>query len=123
MSANGVTALSQHIKAGKLRGLAVASQNRHPGFPDIPTTKELGHPYANFTLWQGVFAPAGIPESILKVLTSTLESVFKDPEVVQSATRVGITLDYKNPEEFRQFIAEETKVLEKVAKEVNLSKK
>jgi tripartite-type tricarboxylate transporter receptor subunit TctC len=115
--------MGPQIKAGKLRGLAVTSKTRHPDFPQILTTAELGHPYVDFSIGIGVFAPAGVPKSVLNVLVPTLENIFKNPEIVQRATNAGFSVAYMGPQEFQTFIDSRRQVYEKVAHEVGLAKK
>lgn len=111
------------IKAGKLRGLAITSKTRHPDFPEIPTTAELGYPYVNLSTWQGVFAPAGVPPSVVNTLVPALEKIFKNPEIRQRAVKAGYEPDWKGPEEFRKFVESEIRAVEKIAKDINMSKK
>lgn len=118
-----LTTLASQIKAGKLRGLAVTSKQRHPALPDVPTTAELGFPYAHFSTWFGVFAPAGVPKPVVDVLVSTLEKIFTNPEIGQRAAKAGLTVDYMDPEELRQFMETSIKVVEKTARDANMIKK
>jgi len=123
MTSSGFITLGPHIKAGKLRPLAVVSKTRHPNFPNIPTTAEEGYPYVNYCEWVGVFAPTGMPQPILDVLIPALEKVFKDPEVIERAKAADFTVDYKNPQEFRKFIESENLTWGKVYKDAGLSVK
>jgi tripartite-type tricarboxylate transporter receptor subunit TctC len=118
-----LTTLAPQIKAGKLRGLAMTSKTRHPDLPDVPTTAEIGYPNIRFSTWFGIFAPAGVPNSVVDILVPTLEKIFKDPEVGQRAIRSGFTVDYKDPEELRKFVETQMQITEKVAREANLIKK
>ncbi len=123
MTSSTITAQGAQIKAGKLRGLAITSKTRHPDFPNIPTTAELGYPDVNFLIWFGIFAPAGVPQAILNVLVPAVEKVFKNPEVVQRATTAGIRAEYKTPEELRYIIESDIRIVEKVAQDANLVQK
>jgi len=123
MSTNTIITLAPQIKAGKLRGLAITSKTRNPEFPDIPTTAEAGYPYVNIGLWAGLFAPAGVPQQVLDVLVPSLEKVFKNPDVVDRATKAGFIMDYKNPEEFRKLMESDIPVVEKSTRDLGLSKK
>jgi tripartite-type tricarboxylate transporter receptor subunit TctC len=123
MSSNTLATLSPQIKAGALRGLAIAAKKRHPDFPDIPTTTELGHPEINFAVWFAVFAPTGVPQQVVDVLVPAVEKVFKNPDVVQRATKVGIDVDYMGPNELRKHMESELKTVEKVARDANIPKK
>jgi tripartite-type tricarboxylate transporter receptor subunit TctC len=63
----GGNSVTSHIKAGRLRGLAVAGKKRSPAFPDLPTLSEF-YPGLEVTAWLGIFAPAGVPEPVLAKL-------------------------------------------------------
>ena len=123
MTSSGFMTLGPHIKAGRLRPLATVAKNRHPDFPNIPTTAEEGYPYVNFCDWLGVFAPVGVPQQVQDVLVPALEKVFKDPQVSERAKAVFLTPDYKNPQEFRKFIESENLTWGKVYKDAGLSVK
>ena len=123
MSSNTLATLSPQIKAGALRGLAIAAKKRHPDFPDIPTTTELGQPDINFAVWFAVFAPTGVPQQVVDVLVPAVEKVFKNPDVVQRATKVGIEVDYMGPNELRKHMESELKIVETVARDANIPKK
>jgi tripartite-type tricarboxylate transporter receptor subunit TctC len=118
-----LTTLVSQIKAGKLRALAITSKNRHPDLPDVPTTAELGHSYARFSTWFGVFAPAGVPKPVVTVLVPTLAKIFKNPAIEQRALKAGLTVDYKNPEELRKFMESAIQITEKTARDANLINK
>jgi tripartite-type tricarboxylate transporter receptor subunit TctC len=82
---NSVTA---HIKAGRLRGLAVAGKKRSPAFPDLPTLGEL-YPGLEVTAWLGVFAPAGVPAPVLSRLHDEINRLLAAPEVRDKILGVG----------------------------------
>jgi tripartite-type tricarboxylate transporter receptor subunit TctC len=115
--------LGPHIKAGKVRGLAYTTKIRDPNYPDIPTATELGYPCESYDGWFGVFVPAGVPQHVLNILIPALEKTFKNPEVVQRATKVGCTVKYRDPEEFRKYIESRKPIMEKIAQDANLIKK
>ena len=73
MSSSSVASLGKHISAGKLRGLAISSKKRHPDFPNMPTTTELGYPESSFAVWTGVLAPTGVPKQVVDVLVPQLK--------------------------------------------------
>jgi len=110
-----------HIRAGKLRPIAVRSPQRVKPLPDVPAVNE--HPgmkeYASVN-WLGFFAPAGTPAPIVDKLASTLISVVKLPEMIaelesQASTPVGST-----PAEFKTFVAEEVARWKKLAAETGM---
>ena len=81
-----------HVKAGKLRALAVTSLNRSPLFPDVPTIAESGYPgYEDVTL-NMLLAPAGTPKDILLRLQSEVAKAYTQPELVAKFAERGIEL-------------------------------
>ncbi|HYE39640.1 MAG TPA: tripartite tricarboxylate transporter substrate binding protein [Ramlibacter sp.] len=67
-----------HIKAGKLRALAVLSEKRSPALPDVPTTKEAGLPEFQVSAWNAIFAPKGTSPEVVKRLNDALQKALKD---------------------------------------------
>ena len=82
---NSVTA---HIKAGRLRGLAVAGKKRSAAFPDLPTLGEF-YPGLEVTAWLGVFAPSGVPAAVLSRLHEVINRLLAAPEVRGKILGVG----------------------------------
>jgi tripartite-type tricarboxylate transporter receptor subunit TctC len=70
-----------HIKAGKIRALAVSAARRIPTLPDVPTLGELGYPGMEDYTWAGVFAPAGTPAEIAQRLNEVILKIAHSPEV------------------------------------------
>ena len=123
MTSNTLATLGSQIKAGKLRGLGIGAKKRHPDFPDIPTTAEIGHPDVNFAVWFAVYTPTGVPQQVVDVLVPTVEKIFENPEVIQRCTKLGIEVDYMGPAEIRKQIETQLRIVEKVAREANIQKK
>jgi tripartite-type tricarboxylate transporter receptor subunit TctC len=122
MISSSTGSLSQQLKAGTLRGLAISSKKRHPDFPNIPTTAELGHPDINLVVWLGMFAPAGVPGQVTDVLVPAVEKAFKDPEVVQRGVKAGLVVEYLGPEDTRKLVESGLRMVRKVAQEADLVK-
>lgn len=122
MASSSVASLGQHIKAGKVRALAISSEKRHPDLPDVPTTFELGYPESNFAVWTGVFAPAGVPQQVIDVLVPAVEKAFKKPDVVERAIKLGYEVEFMGPERLGKSLASEIGVIRQVAQEANLVK-
>jgi tripartite-type tricarboxylate transporter receptor subunit TctC len=70
-----------HIKAGKIRALAVSAARRVPSLPDVPTLAELGYPGMEDYTWVGFFAPAGTPPEIAQKLNDALVRAAHDPQI------------------------------------------
>jgi tripartite-type tricarboxylate transporter receptor subunit TctC len=75
-----------HIKEGKVRALAVASEQRLPQLPDVPTLAELGYPQLNLSSWSGIAAPAGTPEPVVQKIYQAVRQAASDP-AMQNALR------------------------------------
>ncbi|MDB5944163.1 MAG: transporter substrate-binding protein [Ramlibacter sp.] len=81
LSVNSGPAIMQHMKAGKLRALAVGAPARLEAFPSVPTLGELGYPAANMTSLFGVFAPAGVPQPVLDRLNAEINKALAQPDL------------------------------------------
>jgi tripartite-type tricarboxylate transporter receptor subunit TctC len=79
-----------HVKAGKLRALAVASAKRMRALPEVPTTAEAGVPGVEIEIWLGAFAPKGTPRELLLRLNSEINKVLDMPDVRERITQDGI---------------------------------
>ena len=72
---------SSHIRAGKLRAIAVTSAKRSPSFPDIPTAIESGLPGFEVTSWYGIWVPAGTPRAIVQRLQALVAKAMEEPDM------------------------------------------
>jgi tripartite-type tricarboxylate transporter receptor subunit TctC len=97
-----------HIKAGKVRALAVSGETRNPTFPDVPTMKEQGFDLVSYS-WFGLSGPAKLPPPIVERLAREMQVVLKDPEVVKRWQEIGAEASTMTPEEYTQFIRKELK--------------
>src|SRR6266851_1810227 len=79
-----------HIRAGKLRALAVTGAARNAALPDVPTIAESGLPGYECTLWQAMVAPAGTPAAIVARLNREVTAVLEDPEVRATFAKNGV---------------------------------
>jgi tripartite-type tricarboxylate transporter receptor subunit TctC len=109
-----------HIKAGKLRAIAVGSAKRSPAMPHIPTVAEAGVPGYEMVLWFGVLAPAGTPKPVVAKIQRDIAAIVKLPDVqprlaAQAANPVATT-----PEEFEAFIKQEVAKWAKVVQQAKL---
>jgi len=99
-----------HVKAGKLVGLAMLADVRHPDFPDIPTLREQGYGKDGGDSWFGVLAPAGTPASIVARLDKAIGEAVRTPEIAGKLHAGGSRVTYLNPSDFRTRIAVETRM-------------
>jgi tripartite-type tricarboxylate transporter receptor subunit TctC len=96
--------LVQHIKAGKLRAVAVTSAKRALGLPDLPTIAETGVPGYEVTSWNGMLAPAGTPPDVIKRLNSEFNRAISAPDMKQRMIDNGYEPVGGPPEKFGQHI-------------------
>lgn len=106
-----------HIKAGKLRGIAVTSAKRFSTQPDLPTVSEaLKLPGFEASTWYGVLAPARTPTVILRRLSSEIMKAVEDPAARDMLLTQGIDVAGNSPEQFKAYIASETEKWARVIK-------
>ena len=105
-----------HIKAGKLKALAVTGKARLPSLPNVPTAAEAGLPKLDATSWFGVFAPAKTPRPIVDRLTAEIAKIVATPAFQQKAAEQGAAADYMAPEAFGKFVDAESKRWSEIVK-------
>ena len=108
------------IQVGTVRALAMSTPTRNPGFPNVPTMKELGFPEFDFGAWQGVFLPAATPIEIVTRLNSEINAVLRDPEANATLQRAGFTPVGGTPQQFRELVAGTIDKWGKVVREARL---
>jgi tripartite-type tricarboxylate transporter receptor subunit TctC len=104
-----------HIRAGKLRALAVTTAVRDKALPDVPTVGETVPGY-EASAWFGVAVPKGTPRSIIEKLNKTVNAALADPDMQAKLAELGGTLIAGTPEDFGKIIAAETEKWSKVVK-------
>jgi len=112
--ANGPSVLS-HIKAGKLRAVAVTTEQRVPSAPELPTVHELFPGYIVLT-WHGMLAPAGTPRSIVSRLHEAMGKILTGAELRKQLESMGTEPALTSPEAFMKRISEEIVLWTKVVK-------
>jgi tripartite-type tricarboxylate transporter receptor subunit TctC len=117
MGFNSIVQTMPHVKSGKLRALAVASDKRSSIAPEVPTVAESGLPGFKVDPWFGVVAPAGTPKEIVTKLNTEINKILKDAEVKDRLSKMGIETVGTTPEQFGQHIKAEIAKWAKVVKE------
>jgi tripartite-type tricarboxylate transporter receptor subunit TctC len=102
-----------HIRAGKLKPVAVTQPKRHPGLPDTPTFGEAGHRAVAIEAYMGLLAPAGTPREIVDKLYGEIQVILKEKETADRLVGAGLDLVRSSPEEYAARIKTD---LEKYAK-------
>lgn len=110
-------AMIPHLKAGKLRALAVAQAKRSSVFPDVPTMAEAGLPGIESFTWYGFVAPAGTPAPIVDKLNGEIRKALDLPDVRKRLAELGAEPSPGTPAELRSFIASELAKWGKVVRE------
>lgn len=109
-----------HVKAGRLKALAVTSTKRHYTLPDTPTFIEAGFPGFEVEFYMGILAPAGTPKGILDKLHTEVSAILKEKEVIDRLEKAGLTVAGSTPQEFAARLASDTAAYGKVARSVGL---
>jgi tripartite-type tricarboxylate transporter receptor subunit TctC len=100
---NPILEVMPHIRAGKLKALAVTTDKRSALLPDLPSLGERFPGYEVLT-WNGLFAPAGTPPEIVEKLNAAVRKAVADPEVVARLTELGLEVAISSPAEFSEYI-------------------
>ena len=117
MSFDTVPSSTPHVKAGKLRALAVTSAKRLPNFPEVPTVAESGVPGYESTTWFGLLAPAGTPKDIVDKLHAEVIKAMQTPDIKERFARQGADPVGNTPEQFTGVLQSETAKWGKVIKD------
>jgi len=107
VSIPGTAGMVGHIKAGKLRALAVTGARRSPQLPDVPTVMESGVPGYEAYVWMGLLAPKGTPAPIVEKVHRDLLQALATPEVKAYMATAGIEIVGSTPAEFGRFFRAE----------------
>ena len=97
----------QHIKAGKLRPLAVTSLSRNPLYPDVPTIHESGYPGFSALSWSGISVPKGTPKPIVDKLEAAAVKAMQSPAIKARMESNGFVVPAQGSQEYTQFVARE----------------
>jgi tripartite-type tricarboxylate transporter receptor subunit TctC len=119
-SSAGMPALGAHIRAGKLRAIAVGTQKRIPSMPDVPTVAEMGFPNFETSQWYGIHVPAGTPPEIIKRLQEESQKALASSGVTaRFATDNAVAGGYPSAE-YAKFIAGEQRIWKDIVKRAQI---
>lgn len=96
----GMASMGSYVRAGKLRVLASAEEERSPQYPDIPTIQEEGFPGVASNNWYGVIGPAGLPANVVKRIADATERIIKTDEFLKRMVALGAQPMSMNTEQF-----------------------
>lgn len=120
MSFDTITPVLPHIKAGKLRALAVTTAKRSAALPDVPTLEEAGLQGFNIGTWFGVLAPVATPKDIVARLNSEIVKIIQSPEFTARMAEIGAEPVGNTSEQMAQQIASETEKFAKLVKDAKV---
>jgi tripartite-type tricarboxylate transporter receptor subunit TctC len=109
-----------HLAGGKLHPLAVSSRTRSPILPNIPTMQEQGVRSFEALQWHGFFAPAGVPDAIIKTLHAAIVKALTSAEVKARLAAEGANVVGSSPAEFAAFFQKEIAKWTEIAKRANI---
>ena len=107
----------EHVKAGKLKIIALFAEKRFELFPDVPTVKEQGIDFV-MNQWRGLAAPKGTPPDVIKKLHDAFKQGMDDPVFKKNAKDMVVNLSYLGPEAFGKLMASEHELYGKLVKEI-----
>jgi tripartite-type tricarboxylate transporter receptor subunit TctC len=102
-----VPVLLSHIRAGKLRALAITSATRAPTLADVPTTAEGGYPNVTSDNWYGLIVPAATPADLQKRIHAAAVAALKSSAVIEQFAKVGGVASPGTPQDYAAFLAAE----------------
>ena len=115
-----LVAILPHIKAGRLRALAVTGRNRSALLPEVPTLAEAGLPGYEAGSWYGILAPSGTPAAVVTRLNAEINSAIRQPEVRERLAAEGAEVVGGAPEEFAFHIRGELERMKKLVRTAGL---
>ena len=120
LMADNINSIGPHVKAGRLRGLAVTSAKRVPAFAELPTMAEAGVPGFDVSAWAGVIVPAGTPKAIVTRLNAEVNRALAAPAVAEKLPELGLIVAGGTPEQFVEHIRRESVRWADVVKRANV---
>ncbi len=121
MSFDTVTPVLQHVKAGKLRALAITTAKRSSALPDVPTLDEAGLKGFDIGTWFGVLAPAATPKDILARLNAEMVKVIRSPEFRKRMDEIGAEPIGNSADQMAQQIRSETEKFAKLVRDAKVT--
>ena len=115
-----MASLEQHVKAGKVRAIAVSTPQRSPTMPDVPTIEEGGLKGYNVPLWYYVLAPANTPKEIVAKISASIRDALRDPQTKAQLAKQGFVESYLDPAQMTALIKQDLTYWQKAIKNIGL---
>jgi tripartite-type tricarboxylate transporter receptor subunit TctC len=116
----GLAAALPHIKAGKMKPLAVTGTKRHPLLPDVPTFEELGYKGFDGVQWYGIVGPARMPVAVVKRLNEEINKLLVNPDLRERLSSEALEPMPMSPEEFGKYMRDDIDKWSRLAKARNI---
>lgn len=117
---SSASAAMPQIKGGKLKALGVTTPQRMSSLPQVPTIAEAGLPGFSYTLWGGLFAPVGTPNSVIESLNREVNAVLAQPDIRARLEADNVAVPKNTPAEFADYVKAEAVKFEKLIKDANI---
>jgi hypothetical protein len=120
LAIGSVGSTAPFIKDGKLLGIAVSGNQRHPLFPQVPTFAQAGFPNYKMMYWFGVMAPAGTPNDIIEKMHQEIVRATQTPQVIEVFKNAGVNPTSTSPAEFTKLIKDESSMWAEIIKKSDI---
>jgi tripartite-type tricarboxylate transporter receptor subunit TctC len=110
-----------HVRAGRLRAIAVTSAQRSPALPDVPTTAELGQPRLLSSTWFALLAPKGTPPAVIARMNAVANEILADAAVKKRLADMGASTLGGTPQQLAEHLAAETEKWGRVVREARIA--
>lgn len=116
-----VAEVREQVEAGQLKILGIMDDKRDELFPEVRTFQEQGIDLV-FGTWRGIALPKDVNPKVKQVIAAAFTNALKDPEFVEFAKRMGLTISYQNSDQFAKFLDENAKLVDKTMDKIGLKK-
>jgi len=103
-----------HVRAGRLRAIALTAMKRHPQAPEVPTADESGLPGFEVNVWYGFAVPAATPKPVVQKLNAEIAKALRTPAVAERMASLGLAIVADTPEDFARFVAAESEKMRRL---------
>jgi tripartite-type tricarboxylate transporter receptor subunit TctC len=114
-------AVVPQIRGGKVRAIGLASKERNPAVPDVPTMAELGVADFEVGTWSGLIGPRGVPADVVRKINAAVAAVLNDPLVRRRLVEEGAEIKVMSPSEFGAFMRAENARWVKVVRDAGIT--
>lgn len=118
----GGSSMQPLVQSGRLKHLAVLDEKRSPNFPDVPSIRDTLPNYTKIGVWSGFFGPRGLPAPMVARLNMEIVRALREPKIESRLTSMGVQVIADSPGQFREKLARDIALVEKVIKDADKRK-